>query len=507
MNRDALKDLCLRYLDGDLSGKEIDDFSQLIAESQEAARLLARLAIFDSRLETTTALQGGIGVLEQWLDRSADRALATDKVHPHQSTFKQASELLGYVLLEAAKTKPAKWLYSLAAVLLLSFVAWQVWGPSTSPQHQHQHQPPPSLAQDKEVVPASPVVAILTAEHDARWQSASGASPPDVGDALRSGQHLTLTAGFAEITTRRGAVALLKAPATIELLDNDNALRLHVGKLVGICESESSKGFLVRAPHMDVTDLGTRFGIDSSKPSATEVHVFDGIISVSSPSRFGATGEQIELIAGEAIRATDGSIEQKRFVSRADLFQSIAPPVWVALAGTGQGLSEGQVDPAWRVVALNGQPLETLGEMVVHQRPLEFRDRLIPNDPAASQWIASEVEYLQATGQGDVFTVRRAIELPKGIAPGNAQLRLRFDADDRLLQVRINGKIFIPPPTDLADDHPGLTSFTIPVTLLKGANTAEFDVLDAVRDGGSKWFMRLEWAIDQNSVPLSESLE
>ena len=155
----------------------------------------------------------------------------------------------------------------------------------------------PNFAQVPDEPAASSTVATLTAERDAIWAKAALAA----GSALQAGQRLTLTHGFAEITTQRGAVAILEAPATIELLDNNNAIRLHTGKLVGLCETEPSKGFLVRTPHMDISDLGTRFGVDASQPDATEVHVFEGEVEVSSP----VVGRErrVNLISQEAMRA------------------------------------------------------------------------------------------------------------------------------------------------------------------------------------------------------------
>ncbi|MEO0475202.1 MAG: FecR domain-containing protein [Planctomycetota bacterium] len=121
----------------------------------------------------------------------------------------------------------------------------------------------------------NPVVATLTATQNAEW--AEGALAP--ASDLKAGQTLTLTAGYAKLTTRRGAVALLEAPCTIELIDSPNAIRLHAGKLVGICETDRSKGFLVRTPHLDVTDIGTRFGVATG--DTTSVSVIEGEVELS----------------------------------------------------------------------------------------------------------------------------------------------------------------------------------------------------------------------------------
>nr|MBX2852806.1 hypothetical protein [Phycisphaeraceae bacterium] len=80
-----------------------------------------------------------------------------------------------------------------------------------------------------------PVVATLTDEVGAQWRSDDKPVPMSMGAQLVAFERYTLTHGFAEITTRRGAKALLQAPCTIELTDHDNAIRLHSGKLVGKC--------------------------------------------------------------------------------------------------------------------------------------------------------------------------------------------------------------------------------------------------------------------------------
>ncbi|MFK7788931.1 MAG: FecR domain-containing protein, partial [Phycisphaeraceae bacterium] len=160
---------------------------------------------------------------------------------------------------------------------------------------------------DRDNEPVLRVVASLTGSEDAQWMEGAFAH----GSELHPGQRLTLTQGFAEITTNDGAVVILEAPATIELLNN-NALRLHTGKLVGICETPSSKGFLVRTPHLDVTDLGTRFGVDVSQLDATEVHVIKGLVEVTPPTI--AVGAPVRLSAQQAMRVDSVQAERVTFL-------------------------------------------------------------------------------------------------------------------------------------------------------------------------------------------------
>ncbi|MGB1124852.1 MAG: LamG-like jellyroll fold domain-containing protein, partial [Phycisphaeraceae bacterium] len=84
-----------------------------------------------------------------------------------------------------------------------------------------------------------------------------------------------------EIKTNDGAVAILQAPATIQLI-NDNALHLHTGKLVGLCKTETSKGFTVRTDHADIIDLGTEFGVEVNGNQVTTT-VFTGQVELATP--------------------------------------------------------------------------------------------------------------------------------------------------------------------------------------------------------------------------------
>ncbi|MBX2850118.1 MAG: FecR domain-containing protein [Phycisphaeraceae bacterium] len=134
------------------------------------------------------------------------------------------------------------------------------------------------VTEDQTAGPAKRAVAMLTAADQTLWDTSGGKTAPTPGDTLYAGQHLALIDGFAEMTTNRGAVVILESPATVELLDNDNALHLHRGKLVGFCHTDSSKGFVVQTPGARITDIGTEFGVYVADNDVTQVHVFEGEI-------------------------------------------------------------------------------------------------------------------------------------------------------------------------------------------------------------------------------------
>lgn len=197
---------------------------------------------------------------------------------------------------------------------------------STAPQIADQQ-----VQADETLVTDERIVAMLTASYNATWAMPDGMSDPTANDALHPGDRLTLTAGFAEITTNRGAVALLEAPTTIELFDNDNAMRLHDGKLIGFCETASSKGFIVRTDDADITDLGTKFGVIADHETGTLMHVFSGSISAGGRADTVNANKQLLLKAGQSAVANpnDGLVSKPEaaaaFLPKIDLSAADLP--------------------------------------------------------------------------------------------------------------------------------------------------------------------------------------
>ena len=188
------------------------------------------------------------------------------------TSFRELVSLAGYVVSEQLRPRVTV-AASLAAVLAVGLVLMLVL---VGPDEVTDSPGSPDLTVSTPSEPTKPVgfvVATLTAEHDAVWDRRPGQD-------LYPGQRFTLISGFAEITTLRGAKALLQAPATIETIYSDNAIRLHRGKLVGRCETPGSKGFVVHTPGVDVVDLGTEFGVEVDQASGCTVLVMSGSVRV-----------------------------------------------------------------------------------------------------------------------------------------------------------------------------------------------------------------------------------
>ena len=353
-----LHKLCGKLRDNEITDSETLRLNEILRASRSARKFYRTFMALASALETRTSVQDfvdqesdsdkNIDVLFELLQLEQDAEVQVVELPRKPKVSKPKSrrsrkESIGWhevygasacLLTHAAKSAPAKWLAAAAVIALGVLLAVQFIGPATEPT-------PNPITDNTNIKPAEsalPIlrdqtVATLTATHNATWAQASSA-PGSLtpGSKLHPGQRLTLTAGFAEITTNDGAIAILEAPATIELLDN-NALRLHAGKLVGICETESSKGLLVRTPHLDVTDLGTEFTVTSDDQSdETNVRVHLGKVLVSPSPGDGDRQASAVLSAGQAVvSGADFTLRQAGYVpdGRAHTKQAIRFKPWV----------------------------------------------------------------------------------------------------------------------------------------------------------------------------------
>lgn len=426
--------LCGKVRDNQLAAEDAKRLDALLLESDQAKALYVQYMSVVSLLESR-----GLGQLASASDTAKSDTVEHDVLAELLAMEQQADVELVHQIgqLRCPDHKPMQlrgalqWVIhrpavigSIAAALALALVLVVLFsGPPTDPPiaiEQNENTTAPTI---------NHVVATLTAEHDAKWAYGKGAL---LGQSLHAGQSLILTEGFAEITTNRGAVAILEAPATIELLDNDNALRLHSGKIVGICEIESSKGFVVRTPHTDITDLGTEFGVEVTGQRVTAT-VFTGTIAVTPP---GGTPQQVA--ANQTARLTVNgnnpalTIDQQIAGGFHDLREQQALLAG-RLRGSGEGLALDTYDPNWTITAIDGvaldnpRPLRVAGAFVVTQ----------PNTMAPSQ----TMRHNPTDGRIDaVYQIETTLRLPDGFDSEHEQLAMRFRADNELTSFEVNGQ-------------------------------------------------------------------
>lgn len=305
MNREqfeALAELAERYLLDELSPAELEQLERLIQADPEAAQAMLGFMRQAGVMREVFAEQDRfkVRVGEMGADRYLTMLQSLKPTCPIEAV--ELAEQMRDVARQRAQEPAGLSRYrlplavgvGLAAVLALAVTLVVVFqGDPGSPERivvAPQWESPQ---------PQPQAVATLTAESDARWTNGNRPVVLSPGDTFQAGQRLTLTKGLAEITTQRGALVLLEAPCTIELLDQDNALRLHRGKLVGHCPTRQSKGFTVHTASTQVIDLGTEFGVEAAANGQTSVYVFDGLVALAEPEADTRTAAMTQLATGQ----------------------------------------------------------------------------------------------------------------------------------------------------------------------------------------------------------------
>ena len=159
------------------------------------------------------------------------------------------------------RTRQTKWLLALAACLTLLTSGW--WALRLSQSSERKGV-------------TSKAVAMLDRVVDAQWNA--NAEAPRLGGPLEPGW-LRLKSGLAQIVFYCGARVVIEGPIEFELISPMEA-SCRNGRLTAEVPPQA-RGFRVGTPHMNVTDLGTSFGLDV-KERRTELHVFQGSVELQS---------------------------------------------------------------------------------------------------------------------------------------------------------------------------------------------------------------------------------
>ncbi|MEO0477637.1 MAG: FecR domain-containing protein, partial [Planctomycetota bacterium] len=314
---ESLDQLITLHLEGGLSQAQSDRLAAHLAESEEARQAFWQaIQLHHAAVELADRHWGQMSlVVDTAGEPGTDGPVMPQIQWSARSRSSRSSKTLGvigYVGRQAIR-RYALAISSVAAALVLAVILvfmLRGMGSDSAVREVVVDDPPAAIDQ-----PADPqamqVVATLTAESDAVWDRRPGKD-------LFAGQQFVLTKGYAEIATASGTEIILEAPSVIELTDNENMIVLHMGKLVGICEVPSSKGFVVRTPNLDVEDLGTRFGVKVSEQGDSEVHVLEGSVLLTSKSDPKAlhtlvVGQAVEVSASQQI--TELQIEPKQFTT------------------------------------------------------------------------------------------------------------------------------------------------------------------------------------------------
>ena len=145
-------------------------------------------------------------------------------------------------------------------------------------------------------------VAAVVATVGARWETTPA---PTAADRLTADTPLALAAGIAKFRFDGGAEVIIQGPARFTPLAAGR-MALHDGRITASVE-RGGEGFAVQTPQAEVVDLGTEFGVSAAAGGGTEVHVFQGAVTVTTPVPAApATSKPPGPAAPEVLRAGSG---------------------------------------------------------------------------------------------------------------------------------------------------------------------------------------------------------
>jgi hypothetical protein len=151
--------------------------------------------------------------------------------------------------------------------------------------------------------------ATLSHQVNAVWE----VKPVQERDSIGS-EVLRLKSGLARLDFENGAFVTLQGPAVFEIYDA-NRTRLHSG-IVTAHIPKSAVGFQIETPALDVTDLGTAFGVSVDAGGQTEVCVFEGEVAVKLPNG-PSDSDSVRVVEGRSVatRKGAGDIDRTEFQS------------------------------------------------------------------------------------------------------------------------------------------------------------------------------------------------
>jgi len=208
-------------------------------------------------------------------------AVATPEVAPSGTINAPSKKVVPLRSLQVGRRQVIAWAVTLAACVALfagGWWEWRVW------RHSERKGA------------TSKAVAMLNGVVDAQWSSSN--------EALRAGAPLDpgwlrLRSGFAHVVFYSGARVVIEGPAEFQIISPSSA-SCRIGRLTAEVPPQA-RGFRIATPDMDVTDLGTSFGLDV-KNGATELHVFKG--SVEFLPALGAAKQRLQEGSGAVAEAS-----------------------------------------------------------------------------------------------------------------------------------------------------------------------------------------------------------
>jgi hypothetical protein len=220
-----------------------------------------------------------------------------DQASPAGSLREQPQNVVPLRPPPRRRKKVLGWAMTLAACVAILASGWLGWR---------------GRRQDERKGTTSKAVAMLSRVVDAQWGSSH--EVPRLGAPLDPGW-LRLKSGLAQVVFYSGTRVVIEGPAEFQIISSSDA-SCRVGRLTAEVPPQA-RGFRIATPQMNVTDLGTVFGLDV-KETATELHVLKG--SVEFLPAIGTAKQSLQEGAGAV---AEGSRPPRLITANAAAFASL----------------------------------------------------------------------------------------------------------------------------------------------------------------------------------------
>ena len=206
----------------------------------------------------------------------------------------------------AASLRRWRWLALAACALLVLTSGWLLL-PKTGDRalasgEMNEASDPAELSDEERLAEATPSwadrpeVATITTSRGAVLSMPELRREIRLGETLRTGGY-NLESGFLKLTLVNGIEVVVESPADFQL---ESAMKMVVRRgRMSAWVSPEGEGFVVETPSARLVDHGTEFSVDVAADSSSEVHVFDGEVTVR-PRDAAEDSEDLRLMANQA---------------------------------------------------------------------------------------------------------------------------------------------------------------------------------------------------------------
>lgn len=260
---DEFDDAVAAVCHGQASGDQLDALGEILRRDAQARDAYLHRVALHAHLASEPDLFAGVGVGAGTLP-DVDQVLEV----PGSAWTKGTAGGWG------AGWGWEKWALAAGVMVILGAIAWLGFGGGEKRRDE-----------------TTRAVAMLNRVVNARWTEPEGA--PRLGAPLEP-RRLRLEAGLAQIVFYNGARVVIEGPTDLRLVTSAEVVCERGTVTVEV--PSQARGFRVVGPRLEVTDLGTAFGIKVDE-HRSELHVFEGRVEFRVGRDSGAQG----LVEGEAV--------------------------------------------------------------------------------------------------------------------------------------------------------------------------------------------------------------